>query len=41
LKILAAGDIKYFFKDFPDLEETAINAIYDLCEDQDSEVATT
>jgi len=38
LKIIAAGDIKHFFRDFPDLEEAAINAIYDLCEDQDSEV---
>lgn len=27
-----------FFNDFPDLEEEAINAVYDLCEDQDSKV---
>jgi Apoptosis inhibitory protein 5 (API5) len=39
LKILAAGEIRHFFKDFPDLEEEAINAIYDLCEDQDSQVS--
>ncbi|KAF6761162.1 apoptosis inhibitory protein 5-domain-containing protein [Ephemerocybe angulata] len=38
LKILAAKNIQFFFKDFPELEEQAINAVYDLCEDQDSEV---
>jgi len=38
LKILAAGEIRHFFKYFPDLEEAAINAIYDLCEDHDPEV---
>ncbi|TFK74260.1 hypothetical protein BDN72DRAFT_760050 [Pluteus cervinus] len=38
LKIFAAGNIRYFFTDFPDLEETAINAVYDLCEDQSSQV---
>jgi hypothetical protein len=25
-------------KDFPDLQENVINAVYDLCEDSDSEV---
>ncbi|KDQ27336.1 hypothetical protein PLEOSDRAFT_1041808, partial [Pleurotus ostreatus PC15] len=34
LKILAADGIQYFFKDFPELEEASINAVYDLCEDQ-------
>ncbi|KAF4599127.1 hypothetical protein EYR40_006216 [Pleurotus pulmonarius] len=34
LKILAADGIQYLFKDFPDLEERSINAVYDLCEDQ-------
>ncbi|KAF4597852.1 hypothetical protein EYR38_006243 [Pleurotus pulmonarius] len=34
LKILAADGIQYFFKDFPELEEGSINAVYDLCEDQ-------
>lgn len=38
LKKLAASNITKFFKPFPDLEEDAINAIYDLCEDQDSKV---
>ncbi|KAG6335387.1 hypothetical protein ID866_3701 [Astraeus odoratus] len=37
-KSYAAGQIPRFFNDFPDLEEEAINAIYDLCEDQDSKV---
>ncbi|EGO00417.1 hypothetical protein SERLA73DRAFT_180997 [Serpula lacrymans var. lacrymans S7.3] len=38
LKSYAAGNIRLFFRDFPDLEEDAINAVYDLCEDQDSKV---
>lgn len=36
LKRMAAVNIAKFFKAFPDLEEDAINAVYDLCEDQDS-----
>lgn len=39
-KILAAQNIKFFFADFPDLEEDAINAVYDICEDQSSKVRT-
>ncbi|KAH7888946.1 apoptosis inhibitory protein 5-domain-containing protein [Phlebopus sp. FC_14] len=38
LKSYAAEHIQVFFGDFPDLEEVAINAVYDLCEDQDSQV---
>ncbi len=34
LKILAAKNIPGLFNDFPDLEEAAINAVYDLCDDQ-------
>ncbi|KAJ7019215.1 hypothetical protein C8F04DRAFT_1148456 [Mycena alexandri] len=34
LKILAAKSIPDLFNDFPDEEEAAINAVYDLCEDQ-------
>ncbi|KAJ3563311.1 hypothetical protein NP233_g9020 [Leucocoprinus birnbaumii] len=37
-KILAAKNIRFFFTDFPDLEESAVDAIYDLCEDPSSEV---
>ncbi|KAI6166034.1 apoptosis inhibitory protein 5-domain-containing protein [Pisolithus thermaeus] len=37
-KSYAAGQIPRFFNDFPDLEEEAINAVYDLCEDQDSKI---
>jgi hypothetical protein len=40
LKIFAAANIKNYFNDFPDLEDSAINAIYDLCEDQDSMVSS-
>jgi hypothetical protein len=40
LKRLAAVNVAKFFKAFPDLEEDAINAIYDLCEDQDRNVHT-
>jgi hypothetical protein len=32
-------NIAKFFKAFPDIEEDAINAIYDLCEDQDQNVS--
>ncbi|KAF8070158.1 hypothetical protein FPV67DRAFT_1754654 [Lyophyllum atratum] len=38
LKILAAQNIRYLFVDFPELEEEAINAVYDLCEDQSPRV---
>ena len=38
LKRMAASNIAKFFKAFPDLEEDAINAVYDLCEDQDPNV---
>ncbi|KAG5642830.1 hypothetical protein DXG03_002061 [Asterophora parasitica] len=34
LKIIAAQNIRFLFNDFPELEEEAINAVYDLCEDQ-------
>jgi len=40
LKRYAANHVQYFFNDFPDLEEDAINAVYDLCEDQDSQVCS-
>lgn len=33
LKMIAANNLKSFIKDFPDLEDEAINAVYDLCED--------
>ncbi|KZP34371.1 hypothetical protein FIBSPDRAFT_942505 [Athelia psychrophila] len=38
LKCYAAANIRLFFRDFPELEEEAINAVYDLCEDQDPRV---
>ena len=38
LKILAAQNLRFFLLDFPQLEEAAIDAIYDLCEDQSSKV---
>ncbi|KAF9241809.1 hypothetical protein BU15DRAFT_44574, partial [Melanogaster broomeanus] len=38
LQSYAASHIHVFFNDFPDLEEDAINGVYDLCEDQDSKV---
>ncbi|KAI0769397.1 hypothetical protein BD413DRAFT_83385 [Trametes elegans] len=38
LKIIAATNLKLFIKDFPDLEDEAINAVYDLCEDPASSV---
>ncbi|KAH9932462.1 uncharacterized protein B0H18DRAFT_985633 [Fomitopsis serialis] len=34
LKIVVAQNLKVFIKDFPELEDDAINAVYDLCEDQ-------
>ncbi|KAJ3996787.1 hypothetical protein F5050DRAFT_47190 [Lentinula boryana] len=34
LKTFAAKNIPDFFQDFPEAEEDAINAVYDLCEDQ-------
>lgn len=30
--------MRFFLKDFPDLEEAAIDAIYDLCEDSSAQV---
>ncbi|PIL36299.1 hypothetical protein GSI_01962 [Ganoderma sinense ZZ0214-1] len=33
LKIIAATHLKLFVRDFSDLEDDAINAVYDLCED--------
>jgi len=36
--MLAAENICFFLIDFPDLEEKAIDAIYDLCEDPSLEV---
>lgn len=38
LKIIAAQNIKLYIKDFPELEDDAINAVYDLCEDPDQKV---
>ncbi|KAI9437549.1 apoptosis inhibitory protein 5-domain-containing protein, partial [Lactarius indigo] len=38
LRRMAASNIAKFFKAFPDLEEDAINAVYDLCEDQDPNI---
>ena len=32
LKIIAAQHIKDFLKEFTDIEEDAINAVYDICE---------
>ncbi len=31
--------MQYYIKDLPDLEDEAINAVYDLCEDQVSQVS--
>lgn len=39
LKIIAAEHMQYYIKDFPELEDEAINAVYDLCEDQVSQVS--
>ncbi|GJE89989.1 hypothetical protein PsYK624_061080 [Phanerochaete sordida] len=38
LKTISAQNIKFFIKEFPELEDDAINAVYDLCEDQDQKV---
>ncbi|KAK1232359.1 hypothetical protein PQX77_004523 [Marasmius sp. AFHP31] len=38
VKIFAARNMAELFPHFPDLEEEAVNAIYDLCEDPDSQV---
>ena len=38
LKTVAANNIKLFINEFPDLEDDAINAVYDLCEDPDPRV---
>ncbi|TFY56680.1 hypothetical protein EVJ58_g7487 [Rhodofomes roseus] len=38
LKIIVAQNFKIFIKEFPDLEDDAINAVYDLCEDQVTKV---
>ncbi|KAI0358737.1 hypothetical protein OH77DRAFT_1494335 [Trametes cingulata] len=38
LKVIVATNLKYFIKDFPELEDDAINAVYDLCEDPVSSV---
>lgn len=38
LKTIAAQNIKLYIKDFPELEDDAINAVYDLCEDSDQKV---
>ncbi|KAF8269291.1 apoptosis inhibitory protein 5-domain-containing protein [Lactarius quietus] len=38
LKRMAAVNIAKFFKAFPELEEDAINTVYDLCEDQDPNI---
>ena len=40
LKILAANNFKSFIKDFPELEDDAINAVYDLCEDSVAKVTS-
>lgn len=31
--------IQDFFADFPDMQDEAINIVYDMCEDQDQEVS--
>lgn len=38
LKVIAATNVKLFIRDFPELEDDAINAVYDLCEDPVSSV---
>lgn len=40
-KKLVTEKVKEFFDDFPDLQEEAINAVYDLCEDQDQSVRSS
>lgn len=37
---MAATNIKNFVKDFPELEDDALNAVYDLCEDPVSKVCS-
>ncbi|KAH8116616.1 hypothetical protein DFH11DRAFT_1221980 [Phellopilus nigrolimitatus] len=37
-KKLVTEKVKEYFVDFPDLQDEAINAVYDLCEDQDQEI---
>lgn len=34
-------NIPEFFQDFPEVEEDAINAVYDLCEDQSRQVGNS
>lgn len=41
LKSYAANNIKLFIKEFEELQDDAINAVYDLCEDQDPRVRHT
>ncbi|KIJ39419.1 hypothetical protein M422DRAFT_781003 [Sphaerobolus stellatus SS14] len=38
LKIFAAQHLNIYFKEFPELEEDVIDCVYDICEDQDSQV---
>ncbi|KZT29090.1 hypothetical protein NEOLEDRAFT_1128637 [Neolentinus lepideus HHB14362 ss-1] len=38
VKSLVASNIKTYIADFPDLEDDAINAVYDLCEDPISKI---
>ena len=38
LKIFAAQHLSLYFKEFPELEEEVIDSVYDICEDQDSQV---
>lgn len=37
-KKLVTEKVKDFFVDFPELQDEAINIVYDMCEDQDQEV---
>jgi hypothetical protein len=39
VKRYVAPQFKEFFKDFPDLQESVINAVYDLCEDGERDVS--
>ncbi|PCH35985.1 hypothetical protein WOLCODRAFT_108007 [Wolfiporia cocos MD-104 SS10] len=41
LKMTAAQNLNKYIKDFPDLEDDAINAVYDLCEDPVTKVRIT
>ncbi|EJD37954.1 hypothetical protein AURDEDRAFT_154207 [Auricularia subglabra TFB-10046 SS5] len=38
VKRLVAENLRYFFRDFPALEDEVINAVYDICEDGDQTV---